>query len=375
MNTILVITKKDVVFASTNRYRPSDAILLGTPMTAKSAAPTKGRIEAPTAEPASSTIQSGRSSWVTADSKIAGVMHGDSATMLKQLPDEIFNVAVTSPPYYWVRDYGYDGQVGHEESVDAYVEALMKVFDEVKRTLHPEGVFFLNIGDTYYSGNGQPHGSDPRSSSRNFARKKLRPVDQSGWDIPKKSMIGVPWKVAFAMQARGWTLRSDIIWNRGNAFVEPTARDRPYRQYEHVFMFSKTRFYSFDRSKLVEEDVWNIPIERSMRTREAGHNAAFPSELVRRCIEVGSPVSGHVLDPFVGSGTTIFTALAHDRNVVGVDMSEDYVDYIATTLECDGHKPISWEAVQERLQKPSGLWETWAGNKSNFRKPGRKPSG
>lgn len=341
-------------------------------MTTKSALLAKKQIETKIDEPSSSTTQLGRSSWITADSKIAGVMQGDSATMLKQLPDEIFNVAVTSPPYYWVRDYGYDGQVGHEESVDAYIAALMKVFDEVKRTLHPEGVFFLNIGDTYYSGNGQPHGSDPRSSSRNFARKKLRPVDQSGWDIPKKSMIGVPWKVAFAMQARGWTLRSDIIWNRGNAFVEPTARDRPYRQYEHIFMFSKSRFYSFDRSKLVEEDVWNIPIERSMRTRAAGHNAAFPSELVRRCIEVGSPVSGHVLDPFVGSGTTIFTALAHDRNVVGVDMSEDYVDYIETTLQCDGHKPTTWAEVQKRLLSPSGLWETWAGNKSNFRKPGRK---
>lgn len=317
------------------------------------------------------SLSPGRSSWVTADSKFAGVMLGDSATMLCQLPDEIFNVAVTSPPYYWVRDYGYDGQVGHEESVQAYIDALMRVFDEVKRTLHPEGVFFLNIGDTYYSGNGQPHGSDPRSSSRNFARKKLRPVDQGGWDIPKKSMIGVPWKVAFAMQERGWTLRSNIIWNRVNAFVEPTARDRPYRQYEHVFMFSKSRFYSFDRSKLVEEDVWNIPIERSLRTREAGHNAAFPSELVRRCVAVGSPVGGHVLDPFVGSGTTIFTALEHDRNAVGIDMGEAYVDYIEAKLESDGHERVDWGDVQDRLLKPSPLWKNWAGNKDNFRKPGK----
>ena len=186
-------------------------------------------------------------------------------------------------------------------------------------------------------------------------------------------MIGVPWKVAFAMQQRGWTLRSDIIWNRGNAFVEPTARDRPYRQYEHVFMFSKTRFYSFDRRKLIEEDVWNIPIERNLRTRKAGHNATFPSELARRCIEVGSPVGGHVLDPFVGSGTTIFTALSHDRNVVGVDMSADYVDYIDMTLEADGHKQTTWEDVHKRLRTPSALWDGWSGNKNNYRKPGIKP--
>jgi DNA modification methylase len=300
---------------------------------------------------------------------VAGLMHGNSAAMLKTLPSDVFNVAVTSPPYFWVRDYGYEGQLGHEQTVDEYIEGLMEVFDEVKRTLHPEGVFFLNIGDTYYSGNGQPHGSDPKCSSRNFLRQKVRPVDVSGWDIPKKSMIGVPWKVAFAMQERGWTLRSSIIWNRVNAFVEPTARDRPYRQYEFVFMFSKTRFYSFDRSKLVQEDVWDIPIERN---RRAKHNAAFPSELVRRCIETASPPNGHVLDPFVGSGTTVMTALKHHRNVVGIDMSDDYMDYVQGTVESEGFESAPWSAVEERLKTPSPLWDSWGGNRRNFRKPGTK---
>lgn len=299
----------------------------------------------------------------------AGLMHGDSERMLKDLPSDIFNVAVTSPPYFWVRDYGYEGQLGHEDSVSNYVNALMGVFDEVKRTLHPEGVFFLNIGDTYYSGNGQPHGSDPRCASRNFLRQKVRPVDVSGWDIPKKSMIGIPWRVAFAMQERGWTLRSSIIWNRCNAFVEPTARDRPYRQYENLFMFSKSRFYSFDRSKLVEEDVWNIPIERS---RRANHNAAFPSELVRRCIEVASPPNGHVLDPFVGSGTTVLTALQNHRNVVGIDMSEHYMDYIQGAVEAEGFVSCPWSRVVDQLRQPSPLWSIWEGNRLNFRKPGTK---
>lgn len=307
-------------------------------------------------------------SFVTSAHNTASLLHGDSATCLKTLESDVFNVAVTSPPYFWVRDYGYDGQLGHEDSVNEYVDRLMDVFDEVKRTLHPEGVFFLNIGDTYYSGNGQPHGSDPKCASRNFLRTKVRPVDRSGWDIPKKSLIGIPWKVAFAMQERGWTLRSSIIWNRCNAFVEPTARDRPYRQYENLFMFTKSRFYSFDRTKLVEEDVWNIPIERN---RRANHNAAYPSELVRRCIEVASPPGGHVLDPFVGSGTTLFTALQHDRNVVGVEMSDDYVDYIVSSLESDGHKRVSEHQARQRLKTPSAAWENWAGNKDNFRKPGR----
>jgi DNA modification methylase len=307
-----------------------------------------------------------RSSYITSARNVAGLIRGDAVSSLRKLPSDRFNVAVTSPPYYWIRDYGYDGQIGHEESVERYVGALMNVFDEVKRTLHPEGVFFLNIGDTYYSGNGQPHGSDPKCSSRNFLRRKgkVRPVDVSGWDIPKKSLIGIPWKVAFAMQQRGWTLRSSIIWNRCNAFVEPTARDRPYRQYEFVFMFSKSRFYSFDRSKLVEEDVWNIPIERS---RRANHNAAFPCELVKRCIEVG----GHVLDPFVGSGTTVLTALKYHRNVVGIDMGADYIDYIQGALEAEGHKEAEWPEVIKRIGQSSRAWKTWSGNKDNFRKPGR----
>ncbi len=108
------------------------------------------------------------------------LLYGDAHTVLKRLPDDCFNVAVTSPPYYWARDYGYLEQLGHEESVDEFVNNLANVFDEVKRVLHPEGVFFLNIGDTYYSGNGQPHGSDPRCSSRQFMRKKLRAVDRMG---------------------------------------------------------------------------------------------------------------------------------------------------------------------------------------------------
>jgi site-specific DNA-methyltransferase (adenine-specific) len=296
----------------------------------------------------------------------AGIVYGDAAAVLKTLPADVFNVAVTSPPYYWVRDYGFDNQLGHEESVEAYISALMAVFDEVKRTLHPEGVFFLNIGDTYYSGNGQPHGEDPKCSSRNFLRTKLRPVDQSGWSIPKKSLIGIPWKVALTMQERGWTLRSAIIWNRINAFVEPTARDRPHRQYEHVFMFSKSRFYSFDRSALPEQDVWNIPIERS---RRADHNASFPKELVRRCVVTGSPPGGKVLDPFVGSGTTTYVSSELGRTSVGIDLGKSYITDLLRTLAKNDFRESDWsEFVRELKREPAG-WKKWAGNKANYRKP------
>lgn len=329
----------------------------------------------PNIQPATRERRNGRSErWKKIafgkDDATASVITGDALESLARFPSEIFNVVVTSPPYYWARDYDVEGQIGHEETVEDYVAALADVFDEVKRVLHPEGVFYLNVGDTYYSGNGQPHGEDPRSPSRNFIRKKLRPVDQSGWGIPKKSMIGVPWQLAFELQQRGWTLRSDIIWNRVNAFVEPTARDRPHRQYEHVFLFSKSRWYSYDRSQLDgDQDVWTIPIERSRRSE---HNAAFPRELVRRCVLTGSPQGGSVLDPFVGSGTTLETALELGRNCVGIDLSAEYTSSIVRRLKMDGCKQVTWNAAQETIDPEPAAWGDWLGNRRNFRKPRRK---
>lgn len=141
------------------------------------------------------------------------VMTGDALTALKSLPDDTFHLVVTSPPYFWVRDYEVEGQIGHEDTLEEYVLRLADIFQEVYRVLHPQGVFYLNLGDTYYSGRGQPRGKDPRSEPRNFMRKKMRAVDRPGWNIPKKSLIGIPWKVTFALQERGWILRSDIICN------------------------------------------------------------------------------------------------------------------------------------------------------------------
>lgn len=302
----------------------------------------------------------------------AGIINDDALRALKLLPSDVFNVVVTSPPYYWARDYGYDGQIGHEDTVEKYVLSLSNIFDEVKRVLHPDGVFYLNIGDTYYSGNGQPHGSDPRSPSRNFMRKKLRAVDRSGWDIPKKSLIGIPWKVAFEMQKRGWTLRSDIIWNRINAFVEPTARDRPFRQYEHVFLFTKSRFYSYDRLSLTEEDVWAIPIERG---RKVEHNASFPKELVKRCILSASPIGGFILDPFLGSGTTAEVALELKRHAVGVELSPKYFEQVVQYLLKKGCHVSEWQSLNDMLGVMPKEWKKWRGNKLNFRKPGTKKTG
>ena len=182
-------------------------------------------------------------------------------------------------------------------------------------------------------------------------RKKLRPVDRSGWDIPKKSLIGIPWKIAFHLQSMGWTLRSDIIWRRPNAFSEPSARDRPRRQHEHLFLFSKSRFYSFNPEPLEGDgDVWSIRIERAKLIE---HNAAFPKKLVRRCILSGSPTGGKVLDPFVGSGTTLLTALELGRNAVGIDLKPEYIEGVTRALKSRHSEVEAWSNLEELLRTPA----------------------
>lgn len=248
------------------------------------------------------------------------VLEGDCRALLPTLASESVNCVVTSPPYFWLRDYDVEGQIGHEATLDDFVDVIASVFDEVRRVLRPDGVVWLNLGDSYYSGNGQPHGSDPRSSSRNFRRVKKSPLDLSGFGLPKKSLCGVPWRVALEMQRRGWTLRSDVIWCRPTALSEPSVTDRPGRQHEYLFMFSKARTYAFDRSKLKEESVWHIAHQRGLD----GHSAAYPEELAERCILSGCPEGGTVLDPFGGAGTTGVVAQRHGRHAVLIELNPNY---------------------------------------------------
>lgn len=248
------------------------------------------------------------------------IINADVLDGLRQLTDESVDCVVTSPPYYWQRDYGVDGQIGHEPTPAEYVAKLVDVFRELRRCLKPSGTVWLNIGDVYYSGNGQPHGRDPRSSSRDWMRKKLRPLDVSGMGPPKKSLLGLPWRVALGLQDDGWVVRSEIIWCRDTALAEPSVKDRPHRQHESIFLLSKSRRYYFDREALPEQSVWHIPHERSSR----GHNAAFPEELARRCVNAGCPNGGVVLDPFGGSGTTGVVANNMQRDAIMIDLNSEY---------------------------------------------------
>lgn len=256
------------------------------------------------------------------------IRRGDSEMVLKQLEQDNFHCVVTSPPYYSQRDYGIDGQIGLETTISAYIDRVVAVMDEVRRVLHPEGVLFLNLGDTYYSGKGEPKGKDHKNSARRFG---LRPVDASGLGVARKTSIGIPWRVALAMIDRGWTLRSPIVWQRNGSPPEPTAHDRPWRTYEMVFLFAKSPRYFFSRKLLEgEEDIWSIS---SRPTHAKGiHSAAFPEEFVKRCLDVGCPEGGKVLDPFAGCGTVLQVGAKSGHPVVGIDLSEKFCRHMEKTM-------------------------------------------
>jgi site-specific DNA-methyltransferase (adenine-specific) len=241
---------------------------------------------------------------------------------LRALPRKSINAIVTSPPYFWQRDYNVEGQIGHEAAIDDYVNALAEAFSEAKGVLADDGLLFLNLGDAYYNAKGKPHGRDKKHGARQIAREKLRAVDGPGLGLPRKSLIGLPWRVALALQTKGWTLRSSVIWHRPSALGEPTGKDRPWRTHENVFIFSKQPRYFFNRAGLNgEEDIWTI---RARPENPYAHCAPFPVELVERCLRCGCRPKGTVLDPFAGSGTTLVAALLSGRSAVGIELNDEY---------------------------------------------------
>jgi DNA modification methylase len=245
---------------------------------------------------------------------------------------ESVDCVVTSPPYFWLRDYKVEGQIGLEDSVDGYVTSITDVMSEVFRVLKEDGVLFLNLGDTYYSGKGESQGKDKKNYKRRFG---LRAVDKSGGlglGIQRKSIIGIPWRVALKMCEQKWILRSPIIWHRVNCLLEPV-KDRPSRSYENIFMFVKSRFYYFNKEVLRQnnpEDVWDIAIKPKSNIQL--DTAPYPEELVKKCLDLGCKKRGTVLDPFAGSGTTMRVALASQCSCVGIELNKDFCNYIIHTL-------------------------------------------
>lgn len=265
------------------------------------------------------------------ESKSNWAIHcGDAATVLAGMPDASFDCTVTSPPYFWLRDYDVKQQIGRENTVTEYIDAVCAVMSQVSRVLKPTGTLFLNLGDTYYSGRGESRGVDEKNKKRRFG---LRAVDRGGGlglGLKSKSLIGIPWRVAIRMAEQGWVLRSSIIWHRNHTFSE-AVKDRPRRSYEYIFLFVKNRRYYFNQLAAgADEDLWLVTNKPS--PSNGIKTAPFPEELVERCLNIGCPEGGQVLDPFVGSGTTVKVAVASGRHGTGIDLNESYCRFVVEML-------------------------------------------
>ena len=261
---------------------------------------------------------------------------GSALDVLPQIRSDTFDCVVTSPPYFWLRDYGNEAQLGHEPSVAEYVARMTEVFTEVRRVLKPTGLCFLNIGDTYYNGRGKQADYDPRNRKRRFGYRLVNQPGGLGIGLQPKSLIGIPWRVAISLSENGWTLRHAIIWHRRN-HLKDAAKDRPSRSYEEVFMLSKDRFYHFDSDALgasdgnLDEDIWSIPCRiDNIPERET---TPFPYALAERCLAIGCPPRGRVLDPFSGSGTTLSVAMRSGRSAVGIDINRSVCAKSAAALD------------------------------------------
>src|SRR5690242_686757 len=237
------------------------------------------------------------------------IVVGDARRELEAFPDQHFQCVVTSPPYWGLRDYGIEGQIGAEADVRDYFSDLVAVFREVRRTLRDDGTLWLNIGDSYTSGGRTWRDTDDKNAARGMEYRAPTPRG-----LKPKDLIGVPWRLAFALQQSGWYLRTDIIWSKPNCQPE-SVRDRPTRSHEALFLLSKSERYLYDRDGLRGPNgrnlrtVWEIPTEPS---REA-HSATFPLGLVAPCLALGSRAGDLVLDPFFGVGTTGLAALRSGR--------------------------------------------------------------
>ena len=285
--------------------------------------------------------------------------HGNALAVLRALPDRSVDSCVTSPPYYGLRDYGDPEQYGLEATPAEYVEKMQLLFREVRRVLAADGALWLNLGDSYASPPRGPDGSSSGLTNGAQIRMSGRPTS---FDRPRKNLMGIPWRVAFALQDDGWILRNAVIWHKPNAMPE-SVTDRLSSRYEHVFLFSKSRRYWFDLDPIREPstdreprpiggrnltprhiattdnvgwkdhpvsnhpagrnpgDVWAV----STQPFSEAHFAVMPSELAERCVLSGCRPGGTVLDPFSGSGTTGLVAQRHGRRYIGVDLNADYL--------------------------------------------------
>ena len=267
------------------------------------------------------------------------LFNSDARTALDWLYDAGVRVdcIVTSPPFYGQRDYDVDGQIGLEKHPSEFIEELVSVFEGCKRILKDTGSLWVNLGDTYWSGKGRSHGKDIKQSARRFG---LRPQDNKGdglWCRPKQLLL-IPHRFAIAMQDADWIVRNDNVWVKPNPIPDPV-RDRCSISHEYMFHFVKERWYYFDRDAVSREtgqgatlpplDTWIVPPARGTN----GHKASFSEELIDVPIRATSPEHGVVLDPFVGSGTTLVYAQKLGLRSIGIDLKRDFCEIASQAVQ------------------------------------------
>lgn len=263
----------------------------------------------------------------------SALFEGNALTVLQALPSESVRCVITSPPYWGLRDYGIKGQIGLEPSLPQFLNQLTRIFSEVKRVLTPDGTLWLNIGDSYTSGNRGYRATDKKNPARAMT---TRPPTPDG--LKPKDLIGVPWRLAFALQDDGWFLRSDVVWNKPNAMPE-SVKDRPIRSHEYLFMLTKSERYHYNHEAVKEptdnglekrsrRSVWNV----NTKAFSGAHFATFPSELIRPCVLASTEPGDFVLDPFFGSGTVGLVSQQENRQYIGIELNPDYVRMAASRL-------------------------------------------
>jgi site-specific DNA-methyltransferase (adenine-specific) len=265
------------------------------------------------------------------------ILEGDSLNILRLLPSGSIQCAITSPPYWGLRDYNINGQIGLELSLQEFINHLVAIFNEMKRVLRDDGTLWLNIGDGYTSGNRGYRASDKKNPARAMS---IRPNTPEG--LKPKDLQGVPWRLAFALQDDGWYLRSDIIWNKPNAMPE-SVKDRPTKSHEYLFMLTKSEqyYYNYEASKEVglngdyrnRRTVWNV----NTQSFQEAHFATFPPKLVEPCVQISSKPGDFVLDPFFGSGTVGLVCTQNGRQYVGIELNPEYVKMAADRLGIFGN--------------------------------------
>ena len=297
------------------------------------------------------------------------IYHGNALEVLKSMEAESVQCCVTSPPYWGLRDYGVENQLGLEKTPEEYVVKMVEIFSKIKHVLKNDGVLWLNLGDSYAGSNqgfGTKNMTKKQASNKGtvvLTQKKSLLADVHG--LKPKDLCGIPWRIAFALQADGWYLRSDIIWQKPNPMPE-SVTDRPTKAHEYIFLLTKSSKYFYDADAIKEPQItslndkahhsfgtpggkveqtpgknrkesgkkWdNKGIGRNKRSvwtiatkpyKEA-HFATFPPEIPRICILAGSKVGDVILDPFGGAMTTLMVAQQLNRKATGIELNEDYI--------------------------------------------------